>query len=71
MNKTDAPGRPADVRSILLDNSTCCQVIMGKGATFDEVIADFSEAYADQNEKDHAALLKAVRSSRLKAIVER
>ena len=43
---------------------------LGKGDTFDEAIADFAEAYADQNEQDHAALLKAVRSGRLKAIVE-
>ena len=41
---------------------------MGKGDAFDEAIADFAEAYADQNEKDHAALLKAVRSGRVKAI---
>ena len=44
---------------------------LGKGATFDEAIADFAEAYADQNEQDHAALRKAVRSGRLQAIVER
>ena len=44
---------------------------MGTGANFDDAIADFAEAYADQNEKDHAALLKAVRAGRLKAIVER
>ena len=44
---------------------------MGKGDTFDQAIADFAEAYGDQSEQDHAALLKAVRSSRLKATVER
>jgi uncharacterized protein (DUF2252 family) len=44
---------------------------LGKGDTFDEAVADFAEAYADQDEKDHAALLKAVRSGRLKAIIER
>ena len=43
---------------------------MGKSGTFDEAIADFAEAYADQNEQDHAALLKAVRTGKLKAIVE-
>jgi uncharacterized protein (DUF2252 family) len=43
---------------------------MGKSTTFDEATADFAEAYADQNEKDHAAMLKAVRSGRLKARVE-
>jgi uncharacterized protein (DUF2252 family) len=43
---------------------------MGKRDEFDEAVADFSEAYADQNEADHAALLNAVRSGRLEAIVE-
>ena len=41
---------------------------MGKSDALDEAIADFAEAYADQNEQDHAALLKAVRTGRLKAI---
>ena len=41
---------------------------MGKSDALDEAIADFAEAYADQNEQDHAALLKAMRSGRLKAI---
>jgi len=31
--------------------------------------ADFGVAYADQNEKDHAALVAAVRSGRLAANV--
>jgi hypothetical protein len=33
-------------------------------------IADFSMAYADQNEKDHAALARAVRSRKVKAEFE-
>ena len=41
---------------------------MGKSEALDEAIADFAKAYADQNERDHAALLKAVRSGLLKAI---
>ena len=41
---------------------------MGKSDALDEAIADFAVAYGDQNERDHAALLKAVRSGRLKAI---
>ena len=49
-----------------------CEIVgyLGKGDTFDEAVADFAEAYADQNEADHGALLKAVRSGRLKPIVE-
>jgi hypothetical protein len=43
---------------------------MGKSDTFDQAIADFSMAYADQNEKDHAALDRAVRSGKVKAVFE-
>jgi hypothetical protein len=43
---------------------------MGKCDEFDEAIADFSMAYADQNEKDHAALAHAVRSRKVKAEFE-
>lgn len=37
------------------------------GAVFDESVADFAVAYADQNERDHAALVAAVESGRLPA----
>jgi uncharacterized protein (DUF2252 family) len=40
---------------------------LGKGDTFDRAIADFSEAYADQNERDYEALIRAVKSGRLTA----
>jgi len=40
---------------------------LGKKDTFDQAIADFSEAYADQNERDHQALVDAVKSGRIKA----
>jgi len=40
---------------------------MGKGSAFDDAIADFSVLYADQNERDHAALLKAIRSGKVEA----
>jgi uncharacterized protein (DUF2252 family) len=40
---------------------------LGRKSTFDEAIADFAVAYADQNEKDHAALAKAIRSGTLVA----
>jgi uncharacterized protein (DUF2252 family) len=43
---------------------------MGKNDVFDQAIAGFSMAYADQNEKDHAALKKAVDSGRIKAEIE-
>ena len=38
---------------------------MGKSDTFDEAIADFSVAYADQGEQDHEVLKKAVRAGNL------
>jgi hypothetical protein len=40
---------------------------MGKSSAFEDAIANFSVAYADQNERDHAALLKAIRSGRIEA----
>ncbi len=41
---------------------------LGNGDTFDRAIADFSAAYADQNERDYAAFTAAVDSGRLVAI---
>ncbi len=43
---------------------------MGKTDTFDEAIADFSVAYADQSERDHDMLKKAVRNGRLEVATE-
>jgi hypothetical protein len=43
---------------------------MGKSDAFDKAIADFSLAYADQNEQDHAALQKAVRDGKVEAYFE-
>src|SRR5664280_449333 len=40
---------------------------LGKGHSFDEAVADFSAAYADQNERDYEALVAAVRSGRITA----
>ena len=39
----------------------------GTGPTLDRAIATFAEAYADQNERDHAALAAAVDSGRIEA----
>ncbi len=38
---------------------------LGASDTFDQAIAQFADAYADQNEKDHEALLAAVASGRI------
>jgi predicted alpha/beta hydrolase len=41
---------------------------LGKSDKFDRAIAEFSARYADQNERDYAAFLAAVRSGRLAAV---
>ena len=43
---------------------------MGKSDAFDRAIADFSVTYADQNEKDHSALERAVRRGKVTAVIE-
>jgi hypothetical protein len=40
---------------------------LGAGSTFEEAMAVFAEAYADQNEKDYAELLNAIKSGRIEA----
>ncbi|MFI9748130.1 DUF2252 domain-containing protein [Streptomyces sp. NPDC052494] len=40
---------------------------LGSGTSFDRALATFAEAYADQNERDHQALVDAVRAGRLPA----
>jgi hypothetical protein len=40
---------------------------LGGSTSFDEALCDFAEAYADQNERDHQALLGAIRSGRIVA----
>jgi uncharacterized protein (DUF2252 family) len=43
---------------------------LGKTDTFDQAIGEFALAYADQNAKDHAALVAAVKAGRIKALIE-
>ena len=43
---------------------------IGKSDVFDEALGDFALAYADQTERDHAALVEAVNSGRLEALIE-
>jgi uncharacterized protein (DUF2252 family) len=40
---------------------------LGGGDAFEEAIAEFSESYADQSERDHAALVDAIASGRIVA----
>jgi hypothetical protein len=44
---------------------------LGKSDTFDKAISAFSIAYADQNEKYHAALKRAIRDGKMKAVIEK
>ncbi len=43
---------------------------LGKSDKFDQAVADFSVAYADQSEQDHAALMEAVRAGKLEVFIE-
>jgi uncharacterized protein (DUF2252 family) len=43
---------------------------LGKGDIFDQVLGEFAVAYADQTQKDHAALVKAVSAGRIQALAE-
>ena len=40
---------------------------LGNSTKFDHAIADFAETYADQNERDHAAMEAAVAEGRVQA----
>lgn len=43
---------------------------LGKGDQFDQVMGKFALAYADQTVKDYAALVEAVKTGRVEALVE-
>ncbi len=43
---------------------------MGSSETFDDAIGEFAVEYADQNQRDYRAFVKAVREERVKAVVE-
>ncbi len=43
---------------------------MGASGVFDDAICEFAVEYADQNQRDYRAFVKAVREGRIKAIVE-
>jgi cytochrome c551/c552 len=39
----------------------------GDGHTLDRALADFAEAYGDQTERDHAALVQAIKRGRVES----
>jgi uncharacterized protein (DUF2252 family) len=43
---------------------------LGRSDQFDEAVADFSLAYADQSERDHEVFMKAVRAGKLDVFLE-
>ena len=43
---------------------------LGGSGAFDQAITDFAETYADQNERDHAALEAAVKDGSAEAATE-
>jgi uncharacterized protein (DUF2252 family) len=51
-------------------DATTISGYLGKSDTFDQALGEFALAYADQNEKDYAALVKAARSRRVEALIE-
>ena len=51
------------------DREALAACLSGSGA-FDQVISDFAETYADQNEDDYAALQAAVKDGRAEAATE-
>jgi len=40
---------------------------LGNGDSFDRALVEFSKAYAEQNDRDYQALVKAVKSGRIEA----
>ena len=46
-------------------DSVAISAYLGTGDTFDGAVADFAEAYADQNAKDHAAYVAAIKAGRV------
>jgi hypothetical protein len=43
---------------------------MGSNSSFDDAICEFAVEYADQNQRDYRALIKAVREGRINAVTE-
>ncbi|MBV8831409.1 MAG: DUF2252 family protein, partial [Acidobacteriaceae bacterium] len=63
-------GRALALSHARYGNSAVISGYMGKSDALDKAIASFALAYADQNEKDHAALKRAVRQGHVTAVLE-
>jgi hypothetical protein len=51
-------------------NSAMLSGYMGKSDVFDKALASFAFAYADQSERDHAPLARAVKQGKVTAVFE-
>jgi hypothetical protein len=49
-------------------DSIAIAAYLGTSDTFDGAVADFSEAYADQNERDYGAFTAAIAAGRIAAV---
>jgi hypothetical protein len=49
-------------------DSVAIAAYLGTNTTFDKAVLEFAEAYADQNDRDHAALVEAVAAGRIATI---
>ena len=51
-------------------NAALISGYLGNADAFDQAIGEFALAYADQNERDHSALVTAVNAGKIEALVE-
>ena len=51
-------------------DSIALAAYLGDDDTFPDAVADFAEQYADQNERDHALFLEAIRTGRVEATAD-
>ncbi len=63
-------GRALALSHARFGNSATLSGYMGTKDTFDQAIVDFSVAYADQSEKDHADFANEIREGTVKALFE-
>jgi Uncharacterized protein conserved in bacteria (DUF2252) len=74
--EVDKPASPAAVRQRSRDQlytegrGDSQYLTPGKGNEFDEALADFATAYAEQNERGYKALVRAVRQGRIEVYTE-
>jgi uncharacterized protein (DUF2252 family) len=63
-------GRALALSHARAGSSVALSGYMGKSDAFEKAITSFSFAYADQNEKDHTALMRAIKAGKVEARFE-